>query len=43
MAEIGVPGGTMHMADECMPVAEIARLTDIYEAILDSYFANPLK
>ena len=43
VAEIGVPGGTMHMADECMPVAEIARLTDIYEAILDSYFANPLK
>jgi succinyl-diaminopimelate desuccinylase len=41
VAEIGVPGGTMHKVDECVPVAEIEKLVDVYEAILDSYFANP--
>ncbi|HEX4533852.1 MAG TPA: succinyl-diaminopimelate desuccinylase [Rhizomicrobium sp.] len=43
VAEIGLPGGTMHKTDECMPVAQIERLTGIYEAILESYFANPPK
>jgi succinyl-diaminopimelate desuccinylase len=43
VAEIGVPGGTMHKVDECVPVEEINRLVDVYEAILDSYFANPPK
>jgi succinyl-diaminopimelate desuccinylase len=43
VAEIGLPGGTMHMADECAPVAEIHRLTDIYGEILRAYFANPPK
>ncbi len=41
VAEIGVPGGSMHKVDECVPVEEIARLTDVYEAILTAYFANP--
>ncbi|MGH6872320.1 MAG: succinyl-diaminopimelate desuccinylase [Rhizomicrobium sp.] len=41
VAEIGLPGGTMHKADECVPVAEIARLTDIYAEILRAYFADP--
>lgn len=41
VAEIGLPGTTMHKVDECVPVAEIARLTDIYEAILTAYFASP--
>ena len=41
VAEIGLPGTTMHKVDECMPVAEIAKLTDIYTAILKSYFAAP--
>jgi succinyl-diaminopimelate desuccinylase len=41
VAEIGLPGGTMHMADECVPVAEIHRLTELYGAILRAYFANP--
>ena len=41
VAEIGLPGATMHHVDECMPVAEIHRLTDIYTAILHAYFAAP--
>jgi acetylornithine deacetylase/succinyl-diaminopimelate desuccinylase-like protein len=36
-----VPGGTMHKVDECVPVEEIDRLVDVYESILESYFANP--
>jgi succinyl-diaminopimelate desuccinylase len=41
VAEIGLPGATMHKADECMPLAEIHRLVDVYEAILAAYFASP--
>ena len=41
VAEIGVPGTTMHKVDECVPLTEIALLTDVYEAILEAYFANP--
>jgi succinyl-diaminopimelate desuccinylase len=41
VAEIGVPGGTMHKVDECVPVEEINRLVDVYESILTAYFANP--
>jgi succinyl-diaminopimelate desuccinylase len=39
VAELGLPGGTMHKTDEAMPVAEIHRLSDIYAAILARYFA----
>ena len=39
--ELGLAGTTMHKVDECVPVAEIAALTDIYAAILKAYFANP--
>ena len=41
VAELGLPGGTMHKADECVPVTEIHRLSDIYKAVLERYFANP--
>jgi succinyl-diaminopimelate desuccinylase len=41
VAEVGLPGATMHQIDECMPLAEITRLTDIYAAILEAYFRNP--
>lgn len=41
VAELGLPGTTMHKVDECMPVHEIARLTDIYAALLKTYFATP--
>jgi succinyl-diaminopimelate desuccinylase len=43
VAEIGLPGGTMHMADECAPVAEIRKLAEIYREILRAYFADPPK
>ncbi|MGD0143057.1 MAG: succinyl-diaminopimelate desuccinylase [Rhizomicrobium sp.] len=41
VAEVGLPGSTMHKVDECVPVEEIARLADIYTSILESYFAAP--
>ncbi|HEV2562444.1 MAG TPA: succinyl-diaminopimelate desuccinylase [Rhizomicrobium sp.] len=41
VAELGLASSTMHKANECAPVDEIARLADIYEAILRDYFANP--
>lgn len=40
VAEVGLPGATMHQVDECMPLGEIRRLTNIYAAILDAYFRN---
>src|SRR5262249_43670654 len=39
VAELGLPGGTMHKTDECVPVEEIHRLADIYAAVLKHYFA----
>jgi succinyl-diaminopimelate desuccinylase len=39
VVELGLPGGTMHKADECVHVAEIERLADIHLAILKRYFA----
>jgi succinyl-diaminopimelate desuccinylase len=40
VVELGLSGTTMHKVDECMPVSEIRRLTDIYESVLDAYFAQ---
>jgi len=40
VAEVGLPGATMHKVDECVPVDEIRKLTDIYAAVLDSYFST---
>jgi len=41
VVELGLAGATMHKADECVPVAEIAGLTEIYAALLAAYFAKP--
>jgi succinyl-diaminopimelate desuccinylase len=41
VVELGLAGATMHKADECVPVTEIAALTDIYAALLAAYFAKP--
>ena len=41
VVEMGLPGGTMHKADECVPVAEIEKLTALYERVLAAYFADP--
>ena len=39
VAEFGLVGRTMHKADECAALADIAALTDIYEAVLEDDFA----
>src|SRR4029077_12220322 len=39
VAEFGMVGQTMHKVDERVALADIARLTDIYERILDGFFA----
>jgi succinyl-diaminopimelate desuccinylase len=41
VVELGLINATMHKANECVPVADIAALTGIYTAILDAYFAAP--
>jgi succinyl-diaminopimelate desuccinylase len=38
VVEFGLAGQTMHQVDERVPVADIHSLTDIYAALLDSYF-----
>jgi succinyl-diaminopimelate desuccinylase len=40
VVELGLAGATMHKANECVPVAEITALTDVYAAILAAYFAQ---
>jgi succinyl-diaminopimelate desuccinylase len=37
--EFGLVGETMHQVDECVAVADIERLTAIYERVLESYFS----
>lgn len=39
VAELGLPGKTMHRLDECVAVGDITRLVRIYESVLDLYFA----
>ena len=40
VAEFGLTSTTMHKVDEQVPVDDIAALTDIYEEILERYFAQ---
>ena len=40
VAELGLPGVTMHKTDECASLADIESLTRIYEAVLQLYFAQ---
>jgi succinyl-diaminopimelate desuccinylase len=39
--EFGLVGATMHQVDEQVPVADLMRLTDVYEALIRRYFADP--
>ena len=39
VAELGLPGKTMHKIDECVRVEDITTLARIYESVLDLYFA----
>jgi succinyl-diaminopimelate desuccinylase len=41
VAEFGLTGQTMHKVDERVPVSDLQALTEIYEAVLDGYFAQP--
>ncbi|MBV9569724.1 MAG: succinyl-diaminopimelate desuccinylase [Alphaproteobacteria bacterium] len=41
VAEVGLAGATMHQVNECVPVADIHRLTEIYASILQDYFGAP--
>lgn len=38
VVELGLVGATMHQIDEAVPVADLARLTDIYAAFLARWF-----
>jgi len=38
VVEFGLAGQTMHQVDERVPVADLHALTDIYAALLDTYF-----
>jgi succinyl-diaminopimelate desuccinylase len=40
VADIGLPGTTMHKRDECVSLAELERLTAIYKTVLELYFAR---
>jgi succinyl-diaminopimelate desuccinylase len=39
VAEFGLVGATMHQADECVPVPELRKLTNIYQAVIESFLA----
>ena len=39
VAELGLPGKTMHKLNECVALEDISRLARIYESVLDLYFA----
>jgi succinyl-diaminopimelate desuccinylase len=40
VAELGLPGRTMHKTDECASISDIETLTRIYESVLELYFAQ---
>ena len=39
VAEFGLISQTMHKVDERVAITDLENLTDIYEAVLDGYFA----
>ena len=40
VAELGLAGATMHKVDECVSLADLEKLTRIYEELLSAYFAK---
>jgi succinyl-diaminopimelate desuccinylase len=40
VVELGLLNATMHQSNECVPLADLATLTDIYTAILEAYFQS---
>ena len=39
VAEFGLVGATMHKTDECVPVAEIEKLAEIYQVLIEDFSA----
>ncbi|MFQ5785511.1 MAG: succinyl-diaminopimelate desuccinylase [Alphaproteobacteria bacterium] len=39
VVEFGLVGRTMHQVDECVAVADLRALTEVYAAVLDAYFS----
>jgi succinyl-diaminopimelate desuccinylase len=37
VAEFGLVGATMHAADECVPVAQLRQLAEVYRALIEGY------
>jgi succinyl-diaminopimelate desuccinylase len=42
VVEFGLPGPTMHKADECVAVEDVRALSRLYAAFLARYFSEPL-
>lgn len=40
VVEFGLVGTTMHATDECVPVADLERLTAVYQRLLERYFGG---
>ena len=40
VAEFGLVGRTMHKANECVAVSDLAKLTEVYHAVLEDFFAS---
>ena len=40
VVEFGIVGQTMHKIDEHVGVADLEKLTDVYEAVIDGFFAK---
>jgi succinyl-diaminopimelate desuccinylase len=40
VVECGLPGPTMHKADECVPLADVRALTSLYAAFMQRYFGG---
>jgi succinyl-diaminopimelate desuccinylase len=40
VVELGLPGPTMHKADECVPVADVRALTSLYAAFIRRYLGG---
>jgi succinyl-diaminopimelate desuccinylase len=40
VVELGLPGPTMHKADECVPLADVRALTSLYAAFIQRYLGG---
>jgi succinyl-diaminopimelate desuccinylase len=38
--ELGLVNSTVHQVDECVPVADLVTLTQIYRRFIEDYFAS---